>query len=253
MVRNPFFLRPDAPLAVAAKEVLNRHYPVYPVCDEDGRLVGTVRGYALFEAQAFEISAQAGSMVGVEKGERLVTPWLRSLRLRHPWLQFNLLTGFLSAAVVGFFQETIDHMVILAVFLPVLSGQASNTGSQALAISVRGMTLGDFGTGTAAFVLRKEALLGLLNGLLVGISAGLAMLGVAVLQDSPHPVTLAAVVFLAMTGSCLVGGVAGVAIPLTLRRFGTDPASAASILLTTIAEVASIALFLGLASWAVGG
>ena len=81
-------------------------------------------------------------MVGVEKEERLGTPWLRSLKFRHPWLQLNLLTAFLAAAVVGVFQGTIDRIVVLAVFLPVLAGQSGNTGCQALAVTLRGITLG---------------------------------------------------------------------------------------------------------------
>ena len=99
---------PTCPSSTPCGRCCVRHYPVYPVCDEHGRLVGLVRGQTLFEEQAFEISAQAGSMVGVEKEERLSTPWPRSLQFRHPWLQLNLLTAFVAAAVVGVFQDTID-------------------------------------------------------------------------------------------------------------------------------------------------
>ena len=120
-----------------------RHYPAYPVTDDAGRLVGMVRGQTLFERQAYEISAQAGSMVGVEKEERVATPWWRSFRSRHPWLQLNLLTAFIAAAVVGVFQGTVDRIVVLAAFLPVLAGQSGNSGCQALAVTLRGMTLGD--------------------------------------------------------------------------------------------------------------
>jgi hypothetical protein len=130
MLRHPFVLRPDMPLVEAMREVVTRHYPIYPVCDAQDRLLGMVRGQVLFEHQAFEISAQAGSMVGVEREERLATPWLRSLRLRHPWLQLNLLTAFVAAAVVGYFQGTLDQIVLLAVFLPVLAGQSGNTDAR---------------------------------------------------------------------------------------------------------------------------
>ena len=100
MIASPFFLRPEMELVDAMKEVVTRHYPVYPVCDDQQRLLGMVKGQVLFEQQAFEISAQAGSMVGVEKEERLATPWQRSFKSRHPWLQLNLLTAFVAAAVV---------------------------------------------------------------------------------------------------------------------------------------------------------
>ena len=141
MVRNPFFLHPQTSLVDAMREVVTRHFPVYPVCDSNDRLIGLVRGQVLFEQQAFEISAQVGSLVGVEKEERTSTPWQRAFRFRHPWLQLNLLTAFVAASVVGYFQDTVNQIVLLAVFLPVLSGQCSNTGCQALAVTLRGITL----------------------------------------------------------------------------------------------------------------
>jgi magnesium transporter len=136
MVKSPFSLSPELSLTGAMREALKRHFPVYPVCDAQGKLVGIVRGQTLFEHQAFELSAQAGSMVGVEREERLGTPWQRCFKFRHPWLQLNLLTAFVAAAVVGLFQTTLDQMVILSVFLPVLAGQfryaVSRSGSCSL-------------------------------------------------------------------------------------------------------------------------
>jgi magnesium transporter len=248
MLREPFSLRPETPLLEAARQVVARHFPVYPVCDAEGRLVGIVRGRTLFEEQALEISAQPGAMVGVEKEERLSTPWPRSLRFRHPWLQLNLLTAFVAAAVVGFFQGTVDRLVVLAVFLPVLAGQSGNTGCQALAVTLRGLTLGELRHGGGRRLVLKEALLGLLNGALVGVTAALGMFVVARSQGNPSAGLLALVVFLAMIGSCLVSGLAGALIPLTLKRIGADPATASSIFLTTATDVASMGLFLGLAT-----
>lgn len=248
MLRNPFSLRPDLPLLEAMKVVVNHHFPVYPVCEADGRMVGIVRGRTLFEHQAFEISAQVGAMVGVEKEERLSTHWSRSLRFRHPWLQLNLLTAFVAAAVVGVFQDTIDKLVVLAVFLPVLAGQSGNTGCQALAVTLRGLTLGELRAGKERPLVMKEMLLGLLNGALVGVTAGLGMFVVAFLQSNPKAGMLAFVVFLAMIGSCVVSGLSGALIPLTLRKLGFDPATASSIFLTTATDVASMGLFLSLAT-----
>jgi magnesium transporter len=248
MLRNPFALKPELPLVEAARQVVARHFPVYPVCDGDGRLVGTVRGRTLFEVQALEISAQAGAMVGVEKEERLATPWSRSLRFRHPWLQLNLFTAFLAAAVVGVFQGTIDRLVVLAVFLPVLAGQSGNTGCQALAVTLRGLTLGELRPGAGRRLVAKEALLGLLNGALVGVTAGIGMFLVARAQGEAEALTLALVVFAAMCASCVVSGLAGALIPLTLRSLGADPATASSIFLTTATDVASMGLFLSLAT-----
>jgi len=251
MIRNPFRLAPRMELVEAMRATMVRHYPVYPVCDSDDRLLGLMRGQMLFEARTVELSLQPGTMVGVEREERLGTKWPRSFRFRHPWLQGNLFAGFIAAAVVGYFQNTIDRLLALAVFLPVLIGQSSNTGVQTLAIALRGMTLGELKSGRERALILKEAFLGFLNGALTGLSAGLAMFLFAAWSKSPDAFRLGVVVFFAMMISCLVGGVFGALVPLFLRRIGTDPAAASSIVLTTITDVASLAVFLGLATWLV--
>jgi magnesium transporter len=248
MLRDVFFLTPTTELQEAMKAVLNRHFPIYPVCDESRRLIGQIRGQAMFEEQAFEISAQAGEMVGVDKEERLSTPWPRSLKFRHPWLQLNLVTAFVAAAVVGVFQDTIDRIVILAMFLPVLAGQSGNTGCQALAVALRGLTLGELAPGKERVLVFKEALLGLLNGAMVGVTAGVGMFVVATMQKNPAALTLALIVFMSMIGSCVISGICGAIIPLTLRKVGADPATASSIFLTTATDVASMGIFLSLAT-----
>jgi magnesium transporter len=233
----------------AMKRVLNRHYPVYPVCDEAGRLVGLIRGQAMFEAQAIELSAQPGVMVGVEKEERLRTPLWRSLRFRHPWLQINILTAFLAAFVVASFSETIERLVVLAAFLPVLAGQSGNTGSQALAVTLRGMVLGEVKSGEERKRVIKEASLGLLNGMLVGVTAAIGMYVYATNKGADDAFALSSIVFAAMSASCVASGIAGTIVPLLLKRFGADPATASTIFLTTATDVVSMGMLLGLATW----
>jgi magnesium transporter len=246
MLRNAFALRADTLVKDAMKEVIMRHFPVYPVVSEDGRLIGLVRGQAMFEEHTFEITAQSGRMVGVDKEERVGTPVFRSLKLRHPWLQFNLLTAFVAAAVVAIFQATIDQMVILAMFLPVLAGQSGNTGCQALAVTLRGMTLGEIKDGKK--IVAKEARLGMLNGAMTGLTAGMGMFVVARMQENPNALALGGIVMTAMIGACLISGVSGAAIPQILKKLGADPATASSIFLTTATDVASMGIFLTLAT-----
>lgn len=248
MLTDVFALHAPTKLEDAMKQVLDRHYPVYPVVDAENRLRGLLRGQSMFEARAFDLSAQPGSMVGVEKEERLGTPWPRSLFMRHPWLQLNLLTAFLAAAVVGIFQDTIDRLVILALFLPVLAGQSGNTGCQALAVTLRGMTIGELKPGSERQLITKEAGLGLLNGAGVGVFAAIGMYVVAAGQHSEHALLLSVVVFLAMIGSCVASGLSGALVPLTLKRLGFDPATASSIFLTTATDVVSMGMLLGLAA-----
>ena len=248
MLKDVYAFTEEMELDEALKAAVARHYPVYPVCDTAGVLKGLIRGEELFRNQAIEISAQSGKMVGVDKEERLTTPLPRSLKLRHPWLQINLVTAFVAAAVVGMFEGTLSQLVILAVFLPVMAGQTGNTGCQALAVTLRGMTLGELKPELVNRLVAKEGLLGLCNGALVGITAGIGMAVYAIGQGQSAPWMFGVVVFVAMTVSCTVAGIAGALIPLTLKRFGADPATASSIFLTTASDVASMGIFLSLST-----
>ncbi len=251
MIRDPFRLDPAQPLVKAMREVVTRHFPVYPVCEPDGRLVGQVRGQVLIEQQAFEISAQAGAMVGVEKEERLATPWPRSFRFRHPWLLVNLLTVFVAGAVVGAFEAAIEQVVVLAMFLPVMAGQCGNLGAQSLAVTLRGMTLGELRGTSALRLTAKEALLGLLNGAVTGLLAAVAMYLLSARGGSDDAFALALVTFGSMTVGCMLSGMAGALVPLAMRRLGADPATASAIFLSTATDILSMGLFLLLATWVV--
>ena len=248
MLANPFSLSPEMRVKDAMKVTAGRHYPVYPVTDANRVLVGLVRGAALFELEAFEITAQAGAMVGVEREERVATPLRQSFKFRNPWLLINLVTAFAAGGVVAIFQGTLDKLVILATFLPVLAGQSGNTGCQALAVTVRGITLGDIKPGGGKRLVSKEAMLGLLNGAVTGFICGLAMYIFAMTQSSPHALMLGLVVMMAMIGSCCISGISGAMVPLALKRLGADPATASSIVVTTATDIASMGLMLGLAT-----
>ena len=130
----------------------------------------------------------------------------------------------------------------------VLAGQSGNTGCQALAVTLRGMTLGELDAGKARILVAKEAFLGFLNGAIVGVVASVGMAVTALAQDNPHPWRLAGIVWVALTISCVVSGLAGALIPLVLKRMGFDPATASSIFLTTMTDVCSMGLFLLLAT-----
>ncbi len=248
MLRSPFFLRTSMSLREAIQAAVKRHYPVYPVADQQGRFFGLVRGWKLFERHAIEISAQSGRMVGVDKEERIGTPLWDAFRNRHPWLQVNLLTAFLAAFVVGSFEDTISKIVALAAFLPVLAGQSGNNGCQALAITLRGFSLGEIQNLSIRRLLLKEVTLGAINGLLTGVVAGAAMWWSASRDGNPKAMLLGGVIVAAMTGACMISGLFGVLVPLTLKRFGADPATASSIFLTTGTDIASMGLMLTLAT-----
>ena len=248
MTLEPFSFNADTLMPEAIHAALTRRHRLYPVTNSEGRLLGVVYGWRLFEYVATEISAQPGSMVGVNREERIGTPIMEAFRMRHPWLQVNLLTAFMAAFVVGMFEDTIAQIVVLAVFLPVLAGQSGNTGCQALAITLRGLTLGELGEIPISRLLRKEILLGAMNGFFVGLIAAGAMWVYAGMTGVEQPMLLALVVLLAMIGACVGSGVFGILVPLTLRRFGADPAMASSIFLTTFTDILGMGLMLLLAT-----
>ncbi len=212
------------------------------VVDYDGRLLGVIRQAALVEAAEQEATADVQTMVGASAEERALSPVWFAVRKRLPWLQINLATAFLAAAVVGVFEETIEQVTALAILLPVVAGQSGNSGAQALAVTMRGLVLREIRVRSWPRVLLKELAVGGANGLAVAVVCAAA---VWLWSSSP---ALSAVIGAAMVLSMIVAGLAGAAIPTLLSAVGQDPAQSSSIILTTVTDVAGFFTFLGLAS-----
>lgn len=218
------------------------NYLALPVVDEEDHLLGIVTVDDVIDVLREEATEDMHKLVGVGVEERVFSPIKDSLRLRLPWLYINLITAFIAASVVAIFEGTIAKLAALAIFMPVIAGQGGNAGVQTVTIVVRGLALGEIGPGEAWRVLRKEFLMGLLNGLAIG----LPVTGVALLwKGDPW---LGLVVGLAMFLNLIVAGVFGAAIPLGLRLLGLDPALSASIFLTTATDVFGFFFLLGLAT-----
>jgi len=212
-----------------------------PVVDADGRLIGVVRYRSLFHAIEDVASADIQKMVGVSPEERALSAPGFAIKSRLPWLHINLLTAFLDAAVVGLFENLIAQFTALAVLLPVVAGQSGNAGAQALAVTMRGLALREIGIRQWRSVLRKEIMVGAINGVALAITCGIA---VYVWSMS---IGLGLVIGVAMIASMLAAGIAGALVPIILTRVGQDPATASSIILTTITDVAGFFSFLGTA------
>jgi len=223
--------------------VLQQH-PIteLPVVNHDGRFVGAIRQAALMSAVEQETSADIQTMVGASPDERALSSPGFAVRKRLAWLQINLLTAFLAAAVVGLFENTIAKFTALAVLLPVVAGQSGNAGAQALAVTMRGLVLREISLRHWPRMVWKEAAVGLTNGLAV---AATTALGVYVWSRSGG---LVVVISSAMVISMVIAGVAGALVPIVLRRFGQDPAQSSSIVLTTVTDVAGFFSFLGIAT-----
>lgn len=213
-----------------------------PVVDVEGHLLGVVRYQKLFEVIESEASADIQRMVGVSADERALSPPLFSVKRRLPWLHINLLTAFLAAAVVGIFENLIAQFTALAILLPVVAGQSGNAGSQALAVTMRGLALKEIGTREWRAVLSKEIRVGIIDGIALAITCGAA---VFVWSRS---IGLAIVIAVAMVLSMVAAGMSGALVPIVLTRVGQDPATASSIILTTVTDVAGFISFLGTAT-----
>jgi magnesium transporter len=213
-----------------------------PVVDLEGRLVGVLRHDALIHTAQEDAVSDLQAMVGSTKQERaLWTPW-QAVRTRLPWLHVNLLTAFLAAAVVGLFDDTIARFTALAVLLPIVAGQSGNTGSQALAVTTRGLALREVGVFHWWRIVRKELAVGLLAGAVIAVVTS------AVVYSWSGQLGLALVIGLAMLVSMGLAAGAGALVPIVLTALGRDPATASSIILTTITDVVGFGTFLGLAT-----
>jgi magnesium transporter len=213
-----------------------------PVVDSQGRFLGVIRQAALVIALEQETSVDIQTMVGASRDEKASSGPLFAVRKRLAWLQLNLLTAFLAAAVVGMFESTIARFTALAVLLPVVAGQSGNAGAQALAVTMRGLVLREVSLRQWPRLVWKEAGAGLVNGIAI---AATTALGVWFWSRS---LGLVAVIASAMVISLVIAGVAGAVVPVLLQRFGQDPATASSILLTTVTDVAGFFSFLGIAT-----
>jgi magnesium transporter len=213
-----------------------------PVVDAEGQMVGVLRAAGLVAAVEGAALGDLSAMVGAGREERALASAREVVSRRLPWLLINLLTAFLAAAVVGVFEATISQVTALAVFMPVVAGQAGNAGAQALAITMRGLALREIGVRAMWQVAGKEVRAGVLNGVAVAaVVAGV----VYAFGGSPG---LILVLVLAMILSLAAAGLAGAVIPVALTRLGQDPAQSSSIFLTTVTDVVGFLSFLGIAT-----
>jgi magnesium transporter len=238
----PLSVPPDEDQEAVARLMARYDLSALPVLDPTGRLLGQVTYDDVIDVTQAEATEDLLRFGGVSPDEELGARWRAAVRSRLPWLYLNLLTAFLAAAVVLFYTGAIERVSSLAVWMPIIAGMGGNAGTQALAVSVRRLSLGQVSIDRARTIIIKETLVGLINGLAIGI----VVAGVSVLVGQPWRLGL--VVFLAMTGNLLVAGLAGASIPVILERFGIDPAVASSIFVTTFTDVCGFGLLLGLAT-----
>jgi magnesium transporter len=212
------------------------------VINMDNRLLGVIRHETLLAAAQAEATLGIQTMVGVSRQERALSKVSFAVRKRLPWLNINLATAFLAAGVVGLFEDTIARFTALAVLLPVVAGQSGNTGSQALAVTMRGLALREIRARHWLRVARKEVSVALFNGIAI------AVVTASVVYFWSGSAGLSIVIGTSMILSMVAAGFAGAVIPMLLTSIGQDPAQSSSIILTTVTDVAGFLSFLGIAT-----
>ncbi|MDX2207069.1 MAG: magnesium transporter [Gemmatimonadales bacterium] len=233
---------PDEDQEDVARLMARYNVPSVPVVDASGRLLGRVTYDDVIDVTEAEATEDLLRFGGVSPDEELGGRWSSAVRSRLPWLYLNLLTAFMAASVVYFFEATIEQITALAIWMPIIAGMGGNAGTQSLAVTVRRLSLGQVPADRLRAVIQKEMLVGIINGLAIGLVVSLVSLLIGAQWR------LGLVVFLAMTGNLFVAGTAGSFVPVLLERMGIDPAIASSIFVTTLTDICGFGLLLGLAS-----
>ena len=211
-----------------------------PVADDEGMLLGRITIDDVVDVIRDEAEHSIMSMAGLDEEEDVFAPIARSARRRAVWLGINLATAFLAARVVGLFEATLEEVVALAVLMPIVASMGGIGGSQTLTIMIRGLAMGQIAFSNARALLIKELAVAVINGLVWAV-----VVGVIALMWFGNPV-LGIVIGSALILNQIGAALAGVTLPLAMRKFGIDPALAGTVVLTTITDVVGFGLFLGL-------
>jgi magnesium transporter len=213
-----------------------------PVVDEDGRLVGRITIDDVVDVIREDADHSFMSMAGLDEDEDTFAPVFRTAPRRAMWLGINLITAFIAAGVINLFQGTIEKVVALAVLMPIVASMGGIAGTQTLTVLVRGIALGQIGRNNQAWLINREVLIGLLNGVLWALVVAVA--SSLWFDDWTIGLIIAAALIINLVTAAFTGAV----LPLLMTRFRIDPALAGGVVLTTVTDVVGFLSFLGLAT-----
>ena len=233
-------IAPETPAREVAKLLEDRDLVSAPVVSGDGKLLGRITIDDVVDVIREEAEHSVMSMAGLTEDEDLFAGVRTTARRRAIWLSINLATAVFAANVVGLFEATIEKVVALAVLMPIVASMGGIAGSQTLVLIIRGLALGQVEHTNTRWLLAREVAVGLLNGVLlaglVGVAAALYF----------HEWTIGLIIFAALLINLFAAALAGVFVPLLLRRLGIDPALAGGVVLTTVTDTVGFASLLGL-------
>jgi len=213
-----------------------------PVVDDHMKLLGRITVDDIMDVMEQESTEDILKISGVSEDEELSGNWKAAVKSRLPWLVINLATAYLAASIIRHFDSTVALLPQIAAYMTIIAGMGGNAATQALAVTVRRISLSDLTDRQAYNTVIKEFLVGMING----AANGLIVFAIALMYDADPMLGL--VLFLAMTGNLIIAGLTGSSIPLVLKRVGIDPAVASSIIITTFTDCAGFLLPLYLAT-----
>nr|WP_132832180.1 magnesium transporter [Pseudomonas sp. JUb52] len=242
MAKEAVAFHPDGDAYDAAQAFERYDLVSAPVVDKNGKLIGRLTIDEMVDLIREESESEVLSMAGLREDEDVFASVWKSVGNRWTWLATNLITAFIASRVIGLFEGSIEKLVALAALMPIVAGIGGNSGNQAITMIVRAMALGQISVTSTARLLRKEMGVALCNGVIWGGVIGL----VAFYLYSSW--SLGLVMMGAMTLNLLLAAFMGVLIPMTLQRFGRDPAMGSSVLITAVTDSGGFFIFLGLAT-----
>ncbi|KIL05009.1 magnesium transporter [Stutzerimonas stutzeri] len=242
MATDPVTFHPDEDAYEAAQAFERYDLVSTPVVDKGGKLIGRLTIDEMVDLIREESESEVLNMAGLREEEDIFASVWKSVRNRWAWLAVNLVTAFLASRVIGLFDGSIEKLVALAALMPIVAGIGGNSGNQTITMIVRAMALDQVGTGNTLRLLRKEAGVGLVNGVLWGGVIGFVAYWLY------GNWALGVVMTAAMTLNLLLAALMGVLIPMTLARLGRDPAMGASVMITAMTDSGGFFIFLGLAT-----
>jgi magnesium transporter len=240
--RKMVYVKASTDQEEVAKIFSRYNLPSLPVVGENMELLGRITFDDVLDVIEKESTEDLLSFAGVSEDAELRGGWYESVKTRIPWLLANLFTASLAGLITLAFHGTLEKLVIIASYLPIIAGVAGNGGTQTLAITLRRISTEDISREKIIGIITKELLVGLTNGVLIGLSVSL--MAYAYEGD----IKLGLVVFFAMAANLLISGMAGSVIPLVLKQINIDPAVASSIFITAMTDILGYTLLLGLAS-----
>ena len=240
MIQNPISVNPSSDQEEAAILIKQYELLALPVVDKSNKLIGQTTVNTALDVIQTEIAEDFSQSFGAGAEETIFTPIQKSIRLRLPWIAINMGLAFIVSLLISQFEETIASDILLAALMPVVALVGGNSGAQSLAIVIRALARNDVSDARVFEVIGKQTLIGIINGIFVGV---LSFLILSFIGLNDYSLALSIAVF----GNIFIGNLFGSSIPLMLKKIGFDPALASNIFLTLITDIAGFAGFLGIA------